>query len=360
MRLRLYPLAWTIVALGVGVFGATNCGDDKSPTLPSGPATPILVAIEMAGPATIPPGGTGQFNIRGTWSDGRVGEVTSGITWRSTNTTVISIDASGRALGLERGTAAISAAIDGRTAGKSVLVLPNGTFRLSGWVHDTAARDIPIALAVVEAGVGSDTLTALTDARGQFALYGVQSGAVLRVSKDGYTTHEQQLQLTTHIDLAVPLGLARSRLNIAGTYVLSIGSSQCDAGLFAPLAEELRERTYTAVVTQNNERATIKLTGRDFASSSGRVADTFSGNVGPSGATFELRDVDYYYGTVQDVVERLANGTFLTITGHAVTTATDFGFAGTLNGTLLNVQTLPTGTIVGRCFSRTHPFTLRR
>jgi hypothetical protein len=144
--------------------------------------------------------------------------------------------------------------------------------------------------------------------------------------------------------------------------VLSIGSPQCEgASPFAPLAEELRQRTYTAVLTQDNARVTVVLSGRDFASANGSLKNMFSGIVTATGATFDLTEiVDYYYGTIQDVVERLSNGTFLVITGHAVTTLTESGLAGTLNGSLVNRQNVPAGSITGRCVAGSHAFTLTR
>jgi hypothetical protein len=151
----------------------------------------------------------------------------------------------------------------------------------------------------------------------------------------------------------VTLTLAQPRPSIAGTYVLSIGSPQCEgASPLAPLAEELRQRTYTAVLTQDNARVTVVLGGRDFAS------DRFSGNVTATGATFELSEGDYY--SWQDVIERLSNGTFLVITGRAVTTLTESGLAGTLNGSLVNLQNFPGSTVAGRCVSGRHAFTLTR
>jgi hypothetical protein len=361
MRDDMRRLSLTIAVLLVGGLAAMNCGSDKSPTGPRGPGEPVLAALEIVGPATIPPGGTAQYSLRGRWSDGRVGDVTSAITWRSTNTAVVSIDPSGRASGVERGASTITAVAETRSIGKSVLVLPDGTFRLSGRVTDATEAGIPIESAVLEADSDPDRVTAFTNVRGEYFLYGVRPDAVVRVSKEGYSTHEQRLNLSGHASVDVGLTLIRPRPSIAGTYVLSIGSPQCEgASPFAPLAEELRQRTYSAVLTQNNARVTVVLSGRDFASGNGGFQNRFFGIVTPTGATFELSEWDYYYRTIQDVIERLADGTFLVITGHAVTTLTNSGLAGTLNGSLVNQQHIPGGTVAGRCVSSSHAFTLTR
>jgi hypothetical protein len=363
MRDDMHKLSVTTALLCVGGLAAMNCGSDKSPT---GPGEPVLAALEIVGPATLPPGGTAQYSLRGRWSDASVREVTTGITWRSAVTAVVSIDPSGRAVAVERGASTITAVANNRSAGKSIQVLPDGTFRLSGRVSETAAAGVPIESALVEADSDRDRLTALTDARGNFYMFGVRPDAGLRVSKDGYTTHEQRLNLTADTDLNVTLALTRPRPVIAGTYVLSIGSAQCEDGSPPPpLSGELRQRTYTADLSQNNERVSVRLSGRDFATDDGGPTNTFSGVVTASGATFELREEyyrDYYYRRLllQDVVERLTNGSFLLVTGRAVTTLTDSGLAGTLNGSLVNLRTLPAGTVLGRCASSTHAFTLTR
>jgi hypothetical protein len=312
--------------------------------------------VEILGPDTVPPGGTARFSVRGRWSDGAMEEISTGVTWQSTDSAVISIDASGSALGKERGSAAIRASVTGKPAAmKGIHVLPDGTFRLSGRVSDSTATGLPIESALVEADSDPDRITALTNGWGDFVLYGVRRDALLRIYKDGYRTYEQRLDLTTHGGVNVPLVLAQPRALVAGTYVLSIGSPQCEGATpYTPLAAELRQRTYTAVLRQEDARVTVTLSGSHL------LAERFFGSVTATSATFDLTQGDYYYRTTPDVIERLANGTFLVISGRAVTTIADSGLVGTLNGSFVNLETVPYGRVVGRCQSSSYSFRLTR
>lgn len=358
MRKLSRPTSLSLVF--VVAVGAVGC--NKSPTrpgtdFPGGPSIlggPSITSLEIVGPARIAPEGTAQFSIATTWSDHVPREVSSGVIWTSSQPAVLAIDSLGRATAREPGLAHIGATAGGRSAlVKIVLVLPDGTFWLSGSVTDGR---YPVDSAVVEAVSGTDTVAARTGADGRFDLYGVRRDAALRVTKDGYATHEQNLQLTDHGSVRVTLALAQPRAQIAGTYILTIGSPQCADS--SPLAEELRQRTYTAVVTQSDERVSVSLAGKDFASGPGFVANQFAGVVTPTGAWFVL-----WQGDIMDppqLIERLATGTFLTISGRAVTTVSDSGLQGTLAGALFHHEGMIGGRIIGSCTSATHSFTLAR
>ncbi len=104
-----------------------------------GGAAPTLTGIAVTPTsATITAGAAQQFAATGTYSDGSTQNLTSQVTWTSSNTAVAAVNASGLATGLSAGTTTISAA-QGGVNGSSTLtvqaspvtitttVLPGGT-----------------------------------------------------------------------------------------------------------------------------------------------------------------------------------------------------------------------------------------
>ena len=79
------------------------CGNDSKSTLKSIALTPDPSST------TIPLGGTQQFTATGTFSDGKTQDITSQVTWASSDSTVITISTGGLATALKLGTASISA-----------------------------------------------------------------------------------------------------------------------------------------------------------------------------------------------------------------------------------------------------------
>jgi hypothetical protein len=101
-------------------------------------STPTLtsIAVTPASP-TIQAGGTQQFTATGTYSDNSTQNITSQVTWASSNTGVATIAASGLATGVAVGSTTISATQGGTTGSTSLTVqavltitttsLPSGT-----------------------------------------------------------------------------------------------------------------------------------------------------------------------------------------------------------------------------------------
>ena len=99
---------------GSGVPSIAN-----APNLPAGQA-PIIqlatltsIAVTPANP-TIQTGTTRQFTATGTYSNTtKTQDITSQVTWASSNTAVATIDGSGLATGVSAGSTAISATLPG-------------------------------------------------------------------------------------------------------------------------------------------------------------------------------------------------------------------------------------------------------
>jgi hypothetical protein len=117
-----------------------------------------------------------------------------------------------------------------------------------------------------------------------------------------------------------------------------------------PLAEELRRRSYQAVVTQAGSRLEVTVTGPPLAS------DRFSGNLTLTGANFLI---DWgYYDIHSQLTERLEDGAYLTIWGNATTSSSPSGLSGPFSGGLEHF-TYPPWTGRGSCAGATFSLTRR-
>jgi hypothetical protein len=171
-----------------------------------------------------------------------------------------------------------------------------------------------------------------------------------------------------------------------GTYRLTIGGGPCSPSSTPPLANELQQRTYTAVVQQNGlslfgEVSRVGIFGGrilnpevrfsfvNFFSRTHRrasVPEVPPGGIQLAVAWYEPRLVsaDYIhvrnaYSGSETFAETLPDGNRLAITGEAVTTMSPSGFVGTFNGRLALHQA-STNTLLSVCASSSHGFTLAR
>jgi hypothetical protein len=99
-------------ATGAGVGSTTIQATSGSITGSTGltVTAPVLVSLAVTPPnPSIFNGGTQQFTATGTYSDGSTQNLTSSVTWTSTNTPVATITSSGLATGLATGTTTIQA-----------------------------------------------------------------------------------------------------------------------------------------------------------------------------------------------------------------------------------------------------------
>lgn len=82
------------------------------------PPAPMLtsIAVEPALPDNLAVGATQQFTATGTYSDNSTADITSEVTWASSDEAVATIDAAGLATGVAEGTADITASLSGVTS----------------------------------------------------------------------------------------------------------------------------------------------------------------------------------------------------------------------------------------------------
>lgn len=314
-----------------------------------------VVGLTIEGPATVPPGGTAQFSATQHFADGATRDVTAQAAWNSSNESVLSFSSTGLASGHQRGEVTVRAALGGFTTLRpEVMVLPTGTFRLSGRVTDA---DIPVPEATISvvAGQGSGETTIARE--GAYILYGVAGPIELRARAAGYAELRQRVTVNAHETVNLQMTPAAPREQLAGRFTLTIRAAPSCAG---QLPEGARVRTYTAIVTQDGPALRVKLEGAQFLSENSHSYDSFTGIVQPSRVLFDLLQPDFYYDDVPAVIEVLTNPAShrLWIGGTVLLTGSSRIRSGLLDGRLAVLS--DAGGLVGSCESSEHGFVLSR
>jgi hypothetical protein len=250
---------------------------------------------------------------------------------------------------------------------REVLILPDGTYRMVGNVTESGPAATPIDEARVEVTSGS-TLVAVTDWDGRYRLYGVPGIADVRVTRNGYQPHVGRVQLAEHTTQDFQLALTGTRLDLAGSYTLAIDVA-CSTS--TPVPADVRHLSYAAFLTQSGPGLEVVLTESSrFRVAAGR-GDRFSGRADAAGATFNLAGFSegfYYYGPQSpfdyaNLVERLPGGTYLVVTGAAMTRSLRAGLSGDLKGSVVSHDSRFPGipllsSMKGLCHSDAHRFSL--
>jgi hypothetical protein len=344
-------LAWVLVACDRGPTRPSV----PNPPADSPPGAPVTLAnLEITGPATVAPEGTEQFSAMARYSDATTRDVTNQASWLSSDVSVLSISPTGLATGLGRGEASITARFEGRSSVKGgVMVIPQGTYRVSGAVRDAG---LPVFGARVEVAGGPAQGLGVT-ANGDYRLYGVAGDVELRATREGYRANTKRLRITSHQVVDFDLELSAPRKVIAGRYTLTIAAAdECRAAL----PEEARGRTYTAVLTQTGPSLRGTLEGAEFFVESSGTLNRFSGTVQPNQVTFRLSPPFDYIFYLPDVLERLPTpaSTYLAIVGDVVTTESSGRRSGALSGVIETMDANFRRLV--SCRSRNHQFVLSR
>jgi hypothetical protein len=357
-----------LCSTGLLAVGLLACNDRRpgSPVAPLPPgATPAITRIEIAGPASVPPGEAVQFSATARLSDGSSRDVTTEARWNSSKPAVVSVSPGGRVTGHETGEAMVSASVGSAAGTREVIVVPRSTFRIVGLVTEADAASAPVVAArvAVTAGLGAG-LFATTGEDGRYRLYGVAGDVELRITKDGYQPHGQRYQVADHLMLNAQLNLLAPRPDVAGTFTLTIAAAEeCRA----TMPEEVRLRNYTAVLTQNGSQLRVRLQDATFAVAVSGKGNGFSGRAEPTQVVFNLSRFDasyygYYGGAYGDLVEQLADARYLIVAGLARATDSGAGLSGSLDGSLTvftgKLKSFPAVEVA--CSSANHRFTLRR
>ena len=239
---------------------------------------------------------------------------------------------------------------------KEVLVISDGTFALRGSLRDASSgRSISGATVSV---VNDPSSTTQSGPDGTYVLSSVPPVADIAASLPGYRRKVQRVTLADHnsrLDFALDEETPLARL--AGTYRLTLAADPNCSIQGAAFPDDLRVRTYTAVVTQLGNELTVTLSGATFHPDSWKA---FSGRVFPGLATFSL--IAGYWMTSAfdgDVLEQPWPRTVLSIAGRA--TMSTSTLAGELNGTFgfQNLDEAP-GSSGSSCTSSNHQFRMSR
>lgn len=331
-----------------------------TPTAPSTPTTPAvtITRLELIGPGTVYLGQAVQFTATAHQSDGTTRDVTRDVAWGSFNPSLLAMAAPGQFTGRAKGQTSMRVVAPGgrsATIGE-VIIVPEGTFRLSGTVRDSGV--------LVEAEIRiDDPALGRTDVRasgGRYVVFGVTGDTKVTVTKSGYQEETKRQVLTSHQTIDFDLALARPRTDISGRYTLTISAApDCRT-----LPAELVSRSYSAVVAQSGAAITVTLEGTQFFTSGSRTLNRFTGHLEAERAVFRLTpayDYYYYYFALPDIFEVLGAGSYYGLDGvaEAAIGAGNLSLSGPLSGWIGKVSGPPYRS-AGGCRSANHRFVLAR
>lgn len=356
--MRIESVACRLV-MPVALFLTVAC--DRTPVSPTRPSTrtPPATRLEIQGPRDVPPGASVQFKAVVGLSDGSTHDVTAEASWASLSPAILSISSMGIATAHREGEAHITATVTNASNAHEVVVIPAGTFRLTGVItEDSGAVRVGGARVEVTRASG-ESISTSTEADGRYRLYGVASGARLRVTKEEYEPYVHTLSIDDHASLDVGLRLMRPRPDLSGTYTLIItASGTCSA----ELPEEARRRTYTAVARQYGALVNISLENASFFESP--VPDEgrkryFSGVIAGDRVTFTLHPFGEDYA---DVIEEFAPARFFVPAGTITAPASSAAISATMNGDIGVWQPTAVSAFgrIALCRAEDHHFLLTR
>ena len=329
-----------VVAAGAGlVLLFASC--DKSPTSPRPPQQVTTVRLELVAPPEIAPDETVQLTANASKSDGSVENVSSQAQWTSATSEVLQLGSTGLATGRNRGEVFVTVRFGGLSATAPIMVLPKGTFRLSGTVYEGGFVKLENVTVTVTSSVG-EGLTAVTNVNGGFVLYGVSGLVKLHARREGYTDVVTQVPgpVTAHRNNS-DLSMVSNRplVDLSGTYTLTISSQSACPAAFPDAA---RRRSYTANVKQNKDNCcagglSVVLTGADFIVHNGRYWNTFHGRVTSTGEARLHITTEDFDGNQFYIAERFGD-TAILVRGDVSAKATPELISGTLAGEILIAQ----------------------
>jgi hypothetical protein len=313
----------------------------------------------MEGDTTVPLNGTGAFRLIALYSDFTRRDVTADAEWSSPSGSLVSFDAPGVVRGRVAGAGSIVGRFQGRQTALSILVLPAGTFRVTGKVVEaqSGAVEVRNARVTVVTGTGAG-LTTVTGFSGEYALYGVAGAVRLEISREGYHTETRTFDVVSHASLPqVELTLTRARPDVSGTDGVTISAShRCGLGLgTGNLPDEARSRSYSMDVRQQGPRLEGVLRGP------GVGGVNFPGLAEPQRLFWEFFNPDD--NSPADVlVDRLPSGALLVASGTITVPLSGNPLAGTLFGWLAVLDPARQRTVpaLASCDAPDHQFVMTR
>jgi hypothetical protein len=314
----------------------------------------------MGGPELLQVGETARYSVIAIMSDRSERDVTNEAQWSGNE--MVSISGPGLITGRAPGVAELTAVVGGQRVPGRVTVLPAGTYRLEGQVHEANDaypwQGVEGARIDITAGTGAG-LSTLTTAWGTYRFDGVAGETTLRVTRDGYQSVEAKFGVVSHRNYDIELPLLAPRANVSGTYNLTITvADHCGVGLgTGNIPEEARVRTYTTDVRQDGPTLSLTVSGPSIAHDP-RVS--FPGKVIPGGLEFFFPEYESPH-----FADRLPSSRFLGVFGSVAAVGSGNRFTGKLDGYPAIFEAAPSGglfrgTSLAFCYSTSHQVVLSR
>jgi len=343
---------------------ASACGSDHGSLLagpvqphrppPSSPAA--IVRLEIGAPSRIAPGESVQLTATFVKSDGSREDAGDRVGWL-VNLPVLIVGHGGLARGVLPGEAVVTAVFESLAAATRVLVLPPGTFNLSGVVTEGGFGIGNVTLTILSGG----DVTAQTQPDGRYAIHGVTGTVHARARKSGYMDRTATVVVGDHVSLDFELEPDLS--TTSGVYTLTVTAGSCDSGVWT-LPAVARSRTYIAhVVEEPDPRGWMRATlgEADFVTvgNNGNRVEGLRDRQDQVRISFPEVESDYGFSEYA-LLERLGPDIALAIVGQVDATRTPWTLEGRLLGSLLLIRNPPHGRVEARCDSSSHDFEMRR
>ncbi|HXW04956.1 MAG TPA: hypothetical protein VD833_06985, partial [Vicinamibacterales bacterium] len=301
------------------------------PTTPVGPSQPppsrVATGVRIEGPSSIAPGASVQYRLVASFDDGTTSDVAAQATWTTGNASVLTASPGGIVRGASRGESALSARYLTQTTHIYVLVLEDGTYRLSGRVTESGGG-LPGARIDVVAGRGAG-LSATTEFSGSYALYGVAGEVRIEATLDGFEKARRTIVVSEHSTADLVLRPAVAPANLNGDWRLTLSAS---SACTPPVPEDAATRSYAATVSQIGTFVRVELRSPELTTPEARV----EGIVIDRRLTFRLPLDDFYYAAYglryYTLIEALGPTRFLAIAGTAHGERLGSAVTGTLDG----------------------------
>lgn len=189
---------FVLVVIGVAIWiGA--CGSSSSPAAPATVvvSSAAVKSLHVAGPALVV-GDTKQFTATASFADGTQQDVSGLSSWSTSNTTVATVDQTGKVMAIAQGEVYVRAAFRGVSGSEYHNVTPLLYFKAAGTIAETPPGFAVVPNARVEIVAGANMGNATTsDANGNFS-FGTMRGDdyTFKVTRDGYQDLLQKVSLT--------------------------------------------------------------------------------------------------------------------------------------------------------------------
>lgn len=189
---------YVLVVIGVAIWSGA-CGSSSSPAAPAAVvvSSAAVKSMHVTGPALVV-GDTKQFTATASFADGTQQDVSGLSSWSTSNTTVATVDQTGKVTAIGQGEVYVRAAFRGVTDSEYHNVTPLLYFKAAGTVAEIPPgfAAVPNARIEIVAGANMGNVTT-SDANGNFS-FGTMRGDdyTFKVSRDGYQDLQQKVALT--------------------------------------------------------------------------------------------------------------------------------------------------------------------